>query len=107
LQSECLVKEGLQIQAKAWKQQQSWPFFMMIAKEEVLDRLVKNFWMETDTPQDDDYATPIAEDLIMMKMRKTMKILPDGHIQLPTLWKEELPQRENNYEYAKTRLFSL
>jgi hypothetical protein len=43
--------------------------------------------METDTPQDDDYATPIADDLIMMKMRQTMKILPDGHIQLPTLWK--------------------
>jgi hypothetical protein len=77
----------------------------MIAKEEVLDRLVKNFWMETDTPQDDDYATPIADDLIMMKMRQTMKILPDGHIQLPTLWKEGLPQTEN--KYAKTRLFSL
>jgi hypothetical protein len=80
---------------------------MMIAKEEVLDRLVKNFWMETDTPQDDDYATPIADDLIMMKMLQTMKILPDGHIQLPTLWKEGLQQMENNYKYAKTRLFSL
>jgi hypothetical protein len=73
----------------------------MIAKEEILDRLVKNFWMETDTPQDDDYATPIADDLITMKMRQTMKILPNGHIQLPTLWKEGLLQTEKNYEYVE------
>jgi hypothetical protein len=51
--------------------------FTALGKEEVLDRLVKNFWMDERTAQDDDYATPIADDLIMMKMKKELKMLPD------------------------------
>jgi hypothetical protein len=63
--------------------------------------------MDKRTPQDDDYATPIGNNLIMMKIKKELTILPDGHIQLPTLWKEGQPNTHNNYEYAKKRLFSL
>jgi hypothetical protein len=44
--------------------------FTALAKEEVLDRLVNNFWMDERTLQDGDYATHIADDLIMMKMKK-------------------------------------
>jgi hypothetical protein len=43
----------------------------------------------------------------MMKMKKELKILPDGHIEPPTLWKQGPPQTQNNFECAKTRLFSL
>jgi hypothetical protein len=63
--------------------------------------------MDERTPQDDDYATPIADDLIMMRMKKELEMLPDGHIQLPTIWKEGLPKTQNNFEYAKKRLFLL
>jgi hypothetical protein len=63
--------------------------------------------MDERMSQDDDYATPIANDLIMMRMKKELVMLPDGHIQLPTIWKEGLPKRQNNFEYAKKRLFSL
>jgi hypothetical protein len=42
-----------------------------------------------------------------MKMKKELKILPDGHIELPTLWKQGPPQTQNNFECAKTRLFQL
>jgi hypothetical protein len=94
-------------QAKAWQSLERRPLFTALAKEEVLDRLVKNFWMDKRTLQDDDYATPIADDLIMMKMKKELKILPDGHIELPTLWKQGPPQTQNNFECAKTRLFQL
>jgi hypothetical protein len=34
-------------------------------------------------------------------------MLPDGHIQLPTIWKEGLPKKQNNFEYAKKRLIAL
>jgi hypothetical protein len=64
-------------------------------------------WTDNRTPKDDDYATPIGDDLIMMKMKKELTILPDGHIQLPTLWKEGQPNTHKNYEHAKNRLFSL
>jgi hypothetical protein len=67
-------------------------------KEEALDRLVKNFWMDERASQDDDYATPIADDLIMMRMKKELVMLPDGHIQLPTIWKEGLPKTQNNFK---------
>jgi hypothetical protein len=87
-------------QAKAWQSLERRPLFTALAKEEVLDRLVKNFWMDKRTLQDDDYATPIADDLIMMKMKKELKILPDGHIELPTLWKQGPPQTQNNFECA-------
>jgi hypothetical protein len=63
--------------------------------------------MDKRTLQDDDYATPIADDLILMKMKKELKILPDGHIELPTLWKQGPPQTQNNFECAKRRLFQL
>jgi hypothetical protein len=63
--------------------------------------------MDDGTPQDDDYATPIADDLIMMRMKKELVMLPDDHIQLLTIWKEGLPKRQNNFEYAKKRLFLL
>jgi hypothetical protein len=63
--------------------------------------------MDEGTSQDDDYATPIADDLIMMRMKKELVMLPDGHIQLPMIWKEGLPKTQNNFEYAKKRLFSL
>jgi hypothetical protein len=63
--------------------------------------------MDEGTSQDDDYATPIADDLIMMRMKKELEILPDGHIQLPTIWKEGLLKTRNNFEYANKRLFSL
>jgi hypothetical protein len=72
-----------------------------------LDRLVKNFWIDGCTPEDDNYATPIQDDLIMQKMKEELTILKDGHIQLPTLWKEGRPKTQNNYEYAKKRLFAL
>jgi hypothetical protein len=49
----------------------------------------------------------IGDDLIMMHMQKELTILPDGHIQLPTLWKDVLPKTHYNYEYSKNRLFSL
>jgi hypothetical protein len=84
-----------------------WPILAALHKEEGLDRMVKNFWMDEQTPQGDDYGTPIAGDLIMMKMQEQIKILPDGHIQLPTLWKDGMPQTQNNFEYAKKQLFSL
>jgi hypothetical protein len=74
--------------------------FTVSQKEKALDRLVKNFWMDEQTQQDDDYATPIADDIIMMKMKKELKILPDEHIDLPTLWKEVRPHTQNNFEYA-------
>jgi hypothetical protein len=80
--------------------------FTSQAKEEVLDRLVKIFWIESKTKEDNDYSTPISEDL-MIKMKKSSCILPDGHIKLPTLWKEGKPLTPSNYEYAKVRLFSL
>jgi hypothetical protein len=79
----------------------------VLPKEEALDRLVKNFWMDERTSQDDNYATPIADDLIMQRMKKELVMLPDGHIQLPTIWKEGLPKTQNNFEYAKKRRFSL
>jgi hypothetical protein len=82
-------------------------FLTAVAKEEALDRLVKNFWMDIATPEDDDYATPIADDIIMLKMKEEVVILDDGHIHLPTLWRHGLPLTENNYEYAKKRLFAL
>jgi hypothetical protein len=63
--------------------------------------------MDERTPQDDDYATPIADDLIMMRMKKELVKLPDGHIQIPTIWQEGFPKTQNNFEYAKKRLFSL
>jgi hypothetical protein len=44
--------------------------------------------MDNRTPKYDDYATHIGDNLIMMKMKKELTILPDGHIQLPILWKE-------------------
>jgi hypothetical protein len=94
-------------QAEAWQNLDRHPLFTALAKEEVLDKLVKNFWMDEQTPQDEDYATPIADDLIMLKMQDSLTILPDGHIQLPTLWKEGLPQTQSNFEYAKKRLFAL
>jgi hypothetical protein len=94
-------------QAKAWQNLDRHPLFTALAKEEVLDKLVKNVWMDERTPQDDDYATPIADDLIMIKMQDSLTILPDSHIQLPTLWKEGLPQTRSNFEYAKKRLFAL
>jgi hypothetical protein len=72
--------------------------FTVSQKEEALDRFVKNFWMDERTLQDDDYATPIADDIIMMKMKNGLKILPDGHIELPTLWKEGNPHTQNNFE---------
>jgi hypothetical protein len=34
-----------------------------------------------------DTATPIAADIIMLKMKEELVILDDEHIQLPTLWK--------------------
>jgi hypothetical protein len=61
--------------------------FTALEKEEVLDRLEKNFWMDERTQEDDDYATPISDNLIMLKMQKELLILPDGYIQLPMLWK--------------------
>jgi hypothetical protein len=84
-----------------------WPILTALHKEEALDQMVKSFWMDNQTPQDDDYATPIADDLIMMKMKEQFKILSDGHIQLPMLWKEGMPQTQNNFEYAKNLLFAL
>jgi hypothetical protein len=63
--------------------------------------------MDGCTPEDDNYATPIQDDLIMQKMKEELTILKDGHIQLPTLWKEGRPKTQNNYEYAKKRLFAL
>jgi hypothetical protein len=78
-----------------------------ISKRSGLYSLVKNFWIDNRTPEDDDYATPIGDDLIMMKMKKELTILPNGHIQLPTLWKDGQLKTQNNYEYAKNRLFSL
>jgi hypothetical protein len=63
--------------------------------------------MDERMPQDDDYATPIADDIIMMKMKTELKILPDGYIELPTLWKEGRPHTQNNFEYAKKRLVAL
>jgi hypothetical protein len=36
--------------------------------------------MDDRTPKDDDYATHIGYDLIMMKMKKELTILRDGHI---------------------------
>jgi hypothetical protein len=62
-----------------------WPLLSVSPKQAVLDGLVKNFWMDNRTPKDDDYATPIGDDLIMMKRKKELTILLDGHIQLPTL----------------------
>jgi hypothetical protein len=63
--------------------------------------------MDNRTPKDDDYATPIGNDLIMMKMKNELTILLDGHIKLTTLWKDGQPRTQNNYEYAKNRLFLL
>jgi hypothetical protein len=63
-------------------------FVTAVAKEEALDWLVKNFWMDTATPEDDDYVTPIADDIIMLKLKQEVVILDDGHIQLPTLWRQ-------------------
>jgi hypothetical protein len=63
--------------------------------------------MDEQTLQDDDYATPMADDIIMIKMKTELKILPDGHVELSTLWKEGRPHTQNNLEYAKKRLFAL
>jgi hypothetical protein len=82
-------------------------FVHCAGKRRSFDRLEKNFWMDERKSQDDDYATLIADDLIMMKMKKELKILPDGHIELPTLWKQGSPQTQHNFECAKTRLFQL
>jgi hypothetical protein len=58
-------------QAEAWQTKDlTWPFLTAVAKEEALDWLVKNFWMDTATPEDNDYATPIADDIIMLKMKE-------------------------------------
>jgi hypothetical protein len=63
--------------------------------------------MDGRTPEDDDNAKPIQDDLMMQKMKEELIIIQDGHIQLPTLWKEGRPETQNNYEYAKKRLFAL
>jgi hypothetical protein len=67
-------------QAEAWPQmkQPVRPLFTSQAKEEVLDRLIQNFWMESNTREGGNYATPISEDLIMIKMKKQLKIPPDS-----------------------------
>jgi hypothetical protein len=73
---------------------------MSQAKEEVLEGLVKKFWMQSNTKEIADYSTPISEDLLMIKMKNSLCILPDGHIKLPTLWKEGKTLTPSNYEYA-------
>jgi hypothetical protein len=53
--------------------------------------------MDEQTPQDEDYATPIADDIIMMRMKTELKILPGGHVELPTLWKQGRRHTQNNF----------
>jgi hypothetical protein len=52
-------------------------------------------------------SRPSADYFAVGRRQKELTILPDGHIQLPTLLKEGQPNTHNNYEFAKNKLFSL
>jgi hypothetical protein len=81
--------------------------FTVQAREEHLDRLVKNFWLDQSTPGDDNLLTPIQEDLLMKKIQQSFVKLPSGKLQLLCLWKDETRDIPNNYDMCKRRLVSL
>jgi hypothetical protein len=81
--------------------------FTVQAREEHLDRLVKNFWLDQSTPGDDNLSTPIQEDLLMKKIQQSLVKLPSGKLKLPCLWKDETRDIPNNYDMCKRRLGSL
>jgi hypothetical protein len=81
--------------------------FTVQAREEHLDRLVKNFWLDQSRPGDDDLSSPIQEDLLMKKIKRSLVKLPSGKLQLPCLWKDETRDIPNNYDMCKRRLGSL
>jgi hypothetical protein len=83
------------------------PIFTVQAREEHLDRLVKNFWIGQSTPGDGDLSTPIQEDSLVKKIQRSLVKLPSGKLQLPCLWKDETRNIPNNYNMCKRRLGSL
>jgi hypothetical protein len=67
------------------------PFLNIQSKEEHLDKLVEMFWMDQSTPHDDDLDTPIQDNLILEKIKKSLTRLPSGKLQIPCLWKTKCP----------------
>ena len=80
--------------------------FTTLTQEEQLDKLVKTFWMDESSPEDDDLSSSIKDDLIAQKIKDSLVVLPNGQLEMPCLWKDGRPKLPYNFNYAKIRLFS-